>query len=140
MREWILNEGLSTEKELENIEKEAVSQVRTIRRDSWNDYQAPIIKEKNKFLSFESILKEKTHNDPKIQLIYDQLDRTEEFSYKDLISAGRKINLLLSRNPGSIVKDYKSWYDNRSRISGEEKINFSSCRYKVFIADFFCLV
>jgi len=112
MREWILNEGISSEKELENIEKEAISQVRAIRRDSWNAYQAPIIKEKNKFLSFESILKEKTHNDPKIQLIYDQLDRTEEVSYKDLISAGRKINLLLARNPGSIVKDYKSWYEN----------------------------
>ena len=112
MREWILNEGLSSENELENIEKEAISQVRSIRRDSWNAYQAPIIKEKNKFLSFESILKEKTHNDPKIQLIYDQLDRTEEVSYKDLISAGRKINLLLARNPGSIVKDYKSWYEN----------------------------
>ena len=112
MREWILNEGISSEKELENIEKEAISQVRTIRRDSWNAYQAPIIKEKNKFLSFESILKEKTHNDPKIQLIYDQLDQTEEVSYKDLISAGRKINLLLARNPGSIVKDYKSWYEN----------------------------
>ena len=112
MREWILNEGISSEKELENIEKEAISQVRTIRRDSWNAYQAPIIKEKNKFLSFESILKKKTYNDPKIQLIYDQLDRTEEISYKDLISAGRKINLLLARNPGSIVKDYKSWYEN----------------------------
>jgi len=112
MREWILNEGISSEKELENIEKEAISQVRTIRRDSWNAYQAPIIKEKNKFLSFESILKEKTHNDPKIQLIYDQLDRTEEVSYKDLISAGRKINLLLARNPEFIVKDYKSWYEN----------------------------
>ena len=112
MREWILNEGLSTEKELENIEKEAISQVRAIRRDSWNAYQAPIIKEKNKFLSFESILKEKMHNDPKIQLIYNQLDQTEEVSYKELISAGRKINLLLARNPGSIVKDYKSWYEN----------------------------
>ena len=112
MREWILNEGISSEKELENIEKEAISQVRAIRRDSWNAYQAPIIKEKNKFLSFESILKEKTHNDPKTQLIYDQLDQTEEVSYKDLISAGRKINLLLARNPGSIVKDYKSWYEN----------------------------
>ncbi len=112
MREWILNEGLSSEKELENIEKEAISQVRSIRRDSWNAYQAPIIKEKNKFLSFESILKKKTYNDPKIQLIYDQLDRTEEISYKDLISAGRKINLLLARNPESIVKDYKSWYEN----------------------------
>ena len=48
MREWILNEGISSENELENIEKEAISQVRAIRRDSWNAYQAPIIKEKNK--------------------------------------------------------------------------------------------
>ncbi len=110
MREWILSEGLASEEELENIEKEAISQVRIIRRESWNAYQAPILNEKNKFLSFEKVLKEQTHNDPKIQLIYNQLEQTEELNYKDLISAGRKINLILIRNPGAIVEDYKSWH------------------------------
>ena len=52
MREWILDEGLSSEEDLEKIEKEAISLVRIARRESWNAYQAPILKEKNKFFSF----------------------------------------------------------------------------------------
>ena len=112
MREWILDEGLSSEEDLEKIEKEAISLVRSARRESWNAYQAPILKEKNKFFSFEEILKNQTNNDPKIQLIYNQLEQKDELSYKDLISAGRKINLLLARFPEVILDNYKFWYNN----------------------------
>ena len=112
MREWILDEGLSSEEDLEKIEKEAISLVRSARRESWNAYQAPILKEKNKFFSFEEILKNQTNNDPKIQLIYNQLEQKDEVSYKDLISAGRKINLLLARFPEAILDNYKFWYNN----------------------------
>ena len=112
MREWILDEGLSSEEDLEKIEKEAISLVRSARRESWNAYQAPILKEKNKFFSFEEILKNQTNNDPKIQLIYNQLEQKDELSYKDLISAGRKINLLLARFPEAILDNYKFWYNN----------------------------
>tara|TARA_A100001011_G_scaffold400513_1_gene515767 strand:- start:8407 stop:10812 length:2406 start_codon:yes stop_codon:yes gene_type:complete len=110
MREWILEEGLAFEEELENIEKEAISEVRSSRRESWNAYQGPILKEKENLLNFEEVLKKQTYNDPKIQLIYSQLEQIEELSFKDLVSAGRKINLLLARHPGAKVKDYKLWY------------------------------
>ena len=120
MREWILHENLASEQELENIEKEAVSQVRIIRRESWNAYQAPILKEKNEFLSFEEILKEQTHNDPKVKLIYNQLEQTDEISFKDLISAGRKINLLLARYPRATVEDYKLWFNKLLNILNEK--------------------
>ena len=62
MREWIINEGLATESELEDIEKQIVSDVRNIRRESWNNYQSPIIREKENLIKFESTLKKITHN------------------------------------------------------------------------------
>ncbi len=124
MREWILEEGLASEEELENIEKEAISKVRSSRRESWNAYQAPILKEKNNLLSFEETLKKQTHNDPKIQLIYNQLEQIDELSFKDLISAAKKINLLLVRHPEAVVENYRSWYkslfnDLSERISSK---------------------
>lgn len=112
MREWILHEGLATEEELEGIEKNAISEVRSKRREAWEAYQTPIITEKEKLCSFEDMLKQQTHNDPKVQLTFTQLEQTEELGFKDLISAGRKINLLLAKHPQAKVEKYKSWYNS----------------------------
>ena len=111
MREWILKEGLATELELETLEKEIISEVRVKRREAWNAYQAPILKEKQTLLSFESLLKKQTHNDPRVQLIFSQLDQVEELGYKDLISAGRKLNLLLAKHPQYKAEEYKLWFE-----------------------------
>ena len=62
MREWIISEGLATELELENIEKQIVTEVRNIRREAWNNYQSPIIKERENLIKFESSLKKITQN------------------------------------------------------------------------------
>ena len=114
MREWILKDGLASEEELEHIEKNATSEVRSARREAWNSYQAPITKQKARLLSFEEQLKKQTHNDPKVQIIFNQLDKVEELGYKDLISAGRKLNLLLAHHPNAAVQDYKVWFTKLS--------------------------
>tara|TARA_Y200000002_G_scaffold146382_1_gene121000 strand:- start:2010 stop:4430 length:2421 start_codon:yes stop_codon:yes gene_type:complete len=110
MREWIINEGLATELELEDIERQIVSDVRNIRREAWNNYQSPIIREKEKLIKFESNLKKITHNDPQLHLIFSHLEKVEEIGYKDLISAGRKINLLLARYDYSGFEKYIKWF------------------------------
>ena len=116
MREWIINEGLATELELEDIEKQIVSDVRNIRREAWNNYQSPIIREKENLIKFESTLKKITHNDPQIHLIFSQLEKVEEIGYKDLISAGRKINLLLARYDYSGFENYIKWFKDLYEI------------------------
>ena len=42
MREWILNEGLAKEADLEALEEAAVKEVRAARRSAWEAYQTPI--------------------------------------------------------------------------------------------------
>lgn len=110
MRTWIIQEGLANETELENLEKKIISEVRTERREAWNAYQAPILKELEKLMNFESSLKSETHNDPKVQLIFSQIEQNQELSFKDLISVGRKINLLLAKYPQANVQEFKNWY------------------------------
>ena len=110
MREWIISEGIATELEIEDIEKQIVSDVRNIRREAWNNYQSPIIKEKENLIKFESTLKKITHNDPHIHLIYSHLEKIEEIGYKDLISAGRKINLVLAKYDYSGFEGYIKWF------------------------------
>ena len=115
MREWILKEGLSTEDELDSIEKSINSDVRIKRREAWNKYQEPIIKEKEKLFAFDSHLNKQTYNDPKIQLIFSQLDQLDELGYKDLISAGRKINLLLAKSTKEKNSEFNKWFNNLNK-------------------------
>ncbi|PWH10277.1 transketolase [Bacteroidetes bacterium SCGC AAA795-G10] len=110
MREWIISEGLATELELENIEKQIVTEVRNTRRQAWNDYQSPIIKERENLIKFESSLKKITQNDPQIHLIFSHLEKIDEIGYKDLISAGRKINLILAKYEYSGFENYMKWF------------------------------
>ncbi len=110
MREWIIKEGILSELELEDIEKQIVSEVRNARREAWNNYQAPIIKEKEKLIKFESALKNISHNDPQIHLIFMHLEKLEEIGYKDLISAGRRINLVLAKYDISGYQNYIEWF------------------------------
>ena len=74
MRNWILHEGFAKESELIAIEQVATKEVRSARREAWEAYQAPILKQKAKLISFLPLLKQHTHNDAKVQLIFSSLE------------------------------------------------------------------
>ena len=132
MREWIISEGLATELELENIEKQIVTEVRNIRREAWNNYQSPIIKERENLIKFESALKKITQNDPQIHLIFSHLEKIDEIGYKDLISAGRKINLILAKYDYSGFENYMKWFRDLYQFVSNK---ISSDLYSVSVND-----
>jgi pyruvate/2-oxoglutarate/acetoin dehydrogenase E1 component/TPP-dependent pyruvate/acetoin dehydrogenase alpha subunit len=111
MRSWILKEGLATEKELEDIESAASKKVRTARRTAWEAYQKPILKEKETFLKFSDSLKKSTHNDPSLQLIFSQIENVQELGFKDIVSAARKVKLVLAKNNHAKEEEFSRWFD-----------------------------
>ena len=111
MRSWILKEGLATEKELEDIESAASKKVRTARRTAWEAYQKPILKEKETFLKFSDSLKKSTHNDPSLQLIFSQIENVQELGFKDIVSAARKVKLVLAKNNHAKEEEFSKWFD-----------------------------
>ena len=132
MREWIISEGLATELELESIEKQIVTNVRNIRREAWNNYQSPIIKERENLIKFESALKKITQNDPQVHLIFSHLEKIDEIGYKDLISAGRKINLILAKYDFSGFENYMKWFKDLYEFVSNK---ISSDLYSVSLKD-----
>ena len=132
MREWIISEGLATELELESIEKQIVTNVRNIRREAWNNYQSPIIKERENLIKFESALKKITQNDPQVHLIFSHLEKIDEIGYKDLISAGRKINLILAKYDSSGIGNYMKWFKDLYEFVSNK---ISSDLYSVSLKD-----
>ena len=51
MKEWIINEKISSQKQLEEIEKNAKELVKTAQRKTWNNYLTSLTKEKDELLN-----------------------------------------------------------------------------------------
>ena len=128
MREWILKEGLAKEAELIKMEEEALKEVRAAKRASWEAYQAPILKQKAKLLSYLPSLKKETHNDPKIQIIFSKLEQVLELGFKDIISAARQIKMVLAKHPNAKLQGFEQWLD---ALTTEMKDKVSSHLYTV---------
>ena len=109
MRAWMIAEGIAKESELVQIENDAKKSVKASRKNAWNAYKAPILKEKEQLLSFSNVLKTQTHNDTKLQVIFSNLDKAIDLGYKDIISAGRQIKMILVKYPDAQVNEFLNW-------------------------------
>ena len=109
MRAWMIAEGIAKESELVQIENDAKKSVKVSRKNAWNAHKAPIIKEKEQLLSFLNVLKTQTHNDTKLQVIFSNLDKVIDLGYKDIISAGRQIKMILVKYPDAQVNEFINW-------------------------------
>ncbi|MDA7570758.1 thiamine pyrophosphate-dependent enzyme [Flavobacteriaceae bacterium] len=109
MRAWMIAEGIAKESELLQIENDAKKSVKVSRKNAWNAYKAPIIKEKEQLLAFLNVLKTQTHNDTKLQVIFTNLDKVIDLGYKDIISAGRQIKMILVKYPDAQVNEFINW-------------------------------
>ncbi|MFQ3341491.1 MAG: 2-oxoisovalerate dehydrogenase E1 component [Flavobacteriaceae bacterium] len=109
MRAWIISEGFAQESEITQIEADAKKSVKISRIKAWSAYNEPILKEKEQLLCFFNILKKSTHNDTQIQVIFSNLEKVIDLGYKDIISAGRQIKIVLSNYPNANIQDFQNW-------------------------------
>lgn len=93
MREWILSDGIATEKELLKIEGQALQDVQDAREAAWKIYQKPILEEREEFLSIVENRGCNCRNDQvdKISLIAKNLRGISAPIRKDIISGAKKI-------------------------------------------------
>ncbi|MGI8952875.1 MAG: thiamine pyrophosphate-dependent enzyme [Chitinophagaceae bacterium] len=88
MKEWIIENGIASQEELEDINSKAKEQIKQSKNNAWNDYLLPIKKEVEKTVE---ILKGITVNDKeiqnKIQLLIKELQNNKEPLRKDAMQA-----------------------------------------------------
>jgi 2-oxoisovalerate dehydrogenase E1 component len=109
MRAWMIAEGIAKESELVQIESDAKKSAKVSRKNAWNAYKTPILIEKEQLLAFSNVLKTQTHNDTKLQVIFSNLDKAIDLGYKDIISAGRQIKMILVKYPDAQVNEFQNW-------------------------------
>lgn len=126
MRQWITKNEIATAAELDEIEKHALQRVKEARRKAWNNFQQPILRRREDFISRVNLSSCRCLKVDKIDQKLQELARIGEPTRKDIISTGKKILRLIcdTCSPGekTLKQIVTSWLaeefaDNQNRYS-----------------------
>lgn len=124
MREWIIETGLSTDEELEDLESSALLEVRQAQKEAWKEFNRTLDIERNQVLE---IVKTKTcicfqHNQEQIDKEVNHLKTVFNLNRKEILSSARKIlrHVCASCNKeGGLKSDLKIWVREYQRKAHE---------------------
>jgi 2-oxoisovalerate dehydrogenase E1 component len=126
MREWILENNLATDEELQALEKAVKKEVRETRKKAWSDFLKPIINYKKEVVLLLDNLGAKSTNKAFIAKLKNDLVSIEEPMKKDILSAARKaLRFVIHENTPEKVK-LQNWIEN---FYSEVQPQFSSHLY-----------
>ncbi|MEI6576293.1 MAG: thiamine pyrophosphate-dependent enzyme [Bacteroidota bacterium] len=115
MREWILENKLSSTEELDQIEKEAVDRVKHARQKAWQHFRKPLDKKRDDFLKLCDITTCNCAQTAQIDAIKQDLKRVAEPIRKDIIASSSRILRLICNscsNPLNSLKiNVTKWLD-----------------------------
>ena len=126
MREWILSNGFSVEKDLIEIENSIKNKVKQARKSAWKNYQRPIIEFRDELNVFLEDFILKTNNEVELKIIHKDINEKTELFYHDVISSARKTRKILIQNGIGDIENFKGWI-NKSKDLLQKK--FSSHLY-----------
>lgn len=106
MREWIIEQGISTPDEVNNLEKEAKAVAKAAKEAAWKAFNQDIQHEQS---SLEKILEELTSEDPAIEDILLELKKTINPVRLDAMKAARKATRLLRESSSSAKQTLVAW-------------------------------
>ncbi len=126
MREWILSNGFSVEKDLIEIENSIKNKVKQARKSAWKNYQRPIIEFRDELNVFLEDFISKTNNEVELKIIHKDINDKTELFYHDVINSARKTRKILIQNGIGDIENFKGWI-NKSKDLLQKK--FSSHLY-----------
>ncbi|CAH8286416.1 pyruvate/2-oxoglutarate/acetoin dehydrogenase E1 component [Mariniflexile fucanivorans] len=90
MRDWIIESGIATNETLLEIERAIKREVREARKNAWNTFLKPILKEQSDLISLLKQVASKSTNGVFIEKLKDNLASIDEPTRKDILSTARK--------------------------------------------------
>lgn len=88
-REWILENGISTEEDLKKLEREIKQKVRSAKKEAWSEFLQPIVEAKKQLVQLLDNAAAKSPNRTFINKLKNDLIAIEEPLKKDLASKSR---------------------------------------------------
>jgi pyruvate/2-oxoglutarate/acetoin dehydrogenase E1 component/TPP-dependent pyruvate/acetoin dehydrogenase alpha subunit len=112
MRDWIITNGIATNEELSQLDKDLKKQVRDGKKAAWEAYSSPVLKDKSELIILLQNIANANSNKVFIARIINVLNEISEPTKKDILTAARKTLRYITFD-NSIEKDQlKSWINS----------------------------
>ena len=128
MRNWIIENDISNESSLFEIEEKSKEEVKIAKAEAWKTYLDPILQERLKLTVY---LKELTleFTDLDLQDSVLEFERIKEPNNKDLLTIARKFLRVLRKSRSNNIKTLKNWV---IKFSDSQKEKYSSKLYNEY--------
>lgn len=114
MREWILEVGLTSHDDMEQMESEVRAAVLEGKKAAWNAYLEPIKSERQELLDFLENNSATSSNKLFLQQVSADLKSIKEPIRKDILSTARRALRMMVNETGQ--RDLSLWIENYTRI------------------------
>ncbi|MAU14544.1 MAG: transketolase [Muricauda sp.] len=111
-REWIIENGISTEEELKKVEREIKQKVRAAKKEAWSEFLKPQLEAKKELVQLLDKAASQSPNRVFITKLKNDLIAIEEPLKKDLASKSRKALRYLLGESTPEKKKLQQWVDN----------------------------
>ncbi|MCB0509750.1 MAG: transketolase, partial [Bacteroidetes bacterium] len=112
MKEWILENELTTQEDLDRIEEEAKKEVADAKKQAWEEFNQPIKASIASLQGLYSKLAASSAHQAKIELIAKELKTAYNPVRKDLVESAKKVLRLVGREPSAAKQDLRLWLKN----------------------------
>ncbi|MFO8088016.1 MAG: thiamine pyrophosphate-dependent enzyme [Bacteroidales bacterium] len=123
MREWMINEKIATEDELNTIEKEAEKRAKEARRNAWKHFTKPLKQKQKELLDVMDVSRCNCAQSIKIDQMKQEINKVAEPIRKDVISNGKKMLRLICdncSNPGNSLRNNVTDWVNKELREGRQ--------------------
>ena len=125
MRQWIIDNSISNNDELNIIESKCKDYVRISKKDAWETYINPILKIRDEYIQFLDVLF-KNYKDYNLDIFISELSRIKEPNKKDILSSARKVLRVLLNENSLELDALKNWIN---KFSSKQTKTYSSKLY-----------
>ncbi len=115
-KEWIIENKISTERKLQNIDDEIKKYVREEKKLAWKHYQTPFLKSKDELLDIFNLF---DNNDTKNEL-KQRVESIDDINFSELLKIARNTIYDLNPNNESIKNKLDDWCKSKTKLLSEK--------------------
>ena len=119
MRKWIIENDISNDSSLLEIEKTCKEDVKIAKFEAWKTYLDPILKDRLELINYLNKISSDFPNSDLYNLILE-LEKIKEPNNKDLLSIARKFLRLLRKSKNENIERLKKWVKEFSQLQKEK--------------------
>lgn len=106
---WIIDKGIATQEQLDEIKDAAKKQVRDEKKLAWEDFIEPIKSDRDEAVAIMQTIADESSNAIKISELIDPLKAAKEPIRKDIISAAKRILRIIKHENLSTKEALVNW-------------------------------